>query len=232
MDWIRQTWNELKQSRELLCCRKCGRLLLPGEQCFCIRCMLGFGRSPFIADPLHGSLLTARLGYPFVKGISFFSYYPTDQMRDLIKGIKNSGDIELAHWLGTYVAREVGGLDDEFNHFDYLLPVPLTPDRLRKRGYNQAVWIAEGMQQVWHIPIDVTSVTRSYTSSAQKENVHEDRWTNARTIFTADPHCPLVGKRVLLVDDVITSGATLSACAQAVSKLPGTYISFVTLAST
>ena len=112
---------------------------------------------------------------------------------------------------------------------DLLIPVPLHPRKERKRGYNQSEWIARGLSSVLHIPIDKGSLARvSFTNTQTRKGVFE-RWTNVCSIFQVSQPDKLRDKHVLLVDDVITTGATLSACAEALSTVPGIRISVFAL---
>ena len=109
------------------------------------------------------------------------------------------------------------------------MPVPLHPDRLRRRGYNQSEWIARGLQSVWGTPIDNESLRRIVNNETQTSKNQQERWQNVHAIFKAITPSPLAGKRVLLIDDVTTTGATLAACAHALSAIPNTSISFLAL---
>ena len=97
---------------------------------------------------------------------------------------------------------------------DVLLPIPLHESRLRSRGYNQAVCIAQGIQQVCEIPIATDLLKRCVSTSTQTKKRVFERWQNTTGIFRAMDWQQYQGKHILLIDDVITTGATLASAAQ------------------
>jgi len=113
---------------------------------------------------------------------------------------------------------------------DVLVPAPLHPARERQRGYNQAAVIAEGIGQALCLPVDARSLTRRQATVSQTRKSRLERFANVGEAFVVERREALEGKHILLVDDVVTTGATLEACAHALRALPGTSVSVAALA--
>ena len=110
------------------------------------------------------------------------------------------------------------------------MPVPLHVRKQRRRGYNQSEVLAEGIASVANVPVDKHLLVRSKDIDTQTHKGNYERWENVRNVFECLASERLKGKHVLLVDDVLTTGATIVACADALGKIPGLRISVLTLA--
>ena len=121
---------------------------------------------------------------------------------------------------------------NRFNDVDLLIPLPLNPKRELKRGYNQATQICMGIKTVLDKPLVEKAVVRKVYTETQTHMGRINRWQNMDGVFAViDPQI-LQGKHILLVDDVVTTGATLEACAMEILKIPQTTISIATIAYT
>ena len=114
---------------------------------------------------------------------------------------------------------------------DMLLPVPLHKKKQRKRGYNQSEELCKGIATVFNRPIDTTSVQRTRNTSSQTHHSRIERVENMANVFAVIQPDALTGRHVLVVDDVVTTGATIESCCKAILQVPGTTVSIVTLAS-
>ena len=118
-----------------------------------------------------------------------------------------------------------------YAQIDILLPVPLSRARLKKRGYNQSELLAKGISNVIHLPVSKGAILRSRDNVSQTHKSSYARWENADGLFVVGETAPdLKGKHVLLIDDVLTTGATLVACADALREIEDIQISVLTLA--
>jgi ComF family protein len=132
--------------------------------------------------------------------------------------------IELGRLFGIELLQSPG-----FSNVDFIIPVPLHPKKLSKRGYNQSLMIAEGLQKSMNAEI-FTGLQRNIHSSTQTKKSRYERWENVKGIFVLEQQEKLENKHILLVDDVLTTGATLEACATVLSEVPGITINIATLA--
>jgi ComF family protein len=119
---------------------------------------------------------------------------------------------------------------DRFNGIQHIIPLPLYKSREKERGYNQAALIAEGISEITGVPLLTTAITRQKATMTQTHRSREERWANVSGQFSLSHASDISHRSILLVDDVITTGATLDACAALINSLPGTSLSIATLA--
>lgn len=119
---------------------------------------------------------------------------------------------------------------DRFKQINALVPLPLYTDKERKRGYNQSLVICRGIAEVLNVPIISGNVIREKATETQTRKKRKERWQNVESSFAIMNSDELTNKHVLLVDDVITTGATIEACASEILKVPGLTLSIATLA--
>ena len=177
-------------------------------------------------NPL-AQMFYGRVHLKAVTACFFFS--KEGKVQHLIHELKYKGNREA----GAFLGQELGKRLQEaplFQGIDYLIPVPLHPKREKERGYNQSMIIAQGIAEVTSINIGVDFLVRSVNTATQTHKSKEERWQNVRNIFELRHAERLEGKYVLLIDDVLTTGATLEACALTLSAVPGITISCATAA--
>ena len=114
---------------------------------------------------------------------------------------------------------------------DCILPIPLHPKKLRIRGYNQSEWIAKGLSKGLLIPYDTHILVRSTFTETQTRKSRFSRWENVKEVFAVTDGDAIVGKHVIVCDDVLTTGATAEAAVRKILEVPGTRVSVVTLAT-
>lgn len=211
-------------------CPVCGDELPDGISTVCNKCrwnapLTGFWKqvdNP-VARKFWGTI-------PIVNASSFIFFVHGSGFRDLIHGFKYHGRWRQAEnmgeWFGAEMARS--GL---YADVDVIVPVPLHIRKTLKRGYNQSDYIARGMARQLGIKVDSRSVTRRVHNPSQALKQHRERWDNVKGIFSVpNPH-RLAGKHILIVDDVLTTGATISSCAEEIIRVvPDCRISIATLA--
>ena len=117
-----------------------------------------------------------------------------------------------------------------YSRVDVIIPVPLHPKKFKKRGYNQSEWIARGIGSALAKPVSTENLCRLKFTATQTRKTKYERWKNVEGIFGLNQPQVLENKHILLVDDVITTGATLEACSAALEHVPGIEISVATLA--
>lgn len=209
-------------------CLMCGDQLSGDETCFCRHCLPRLPRTNFHlqADNPAEQLF---FGKTAIEKAACYCYFEKGgAFRKAIHQFKYHDSPKTAFRLGKLFASELRITGWE-GPIDILIPVPLHWIKQMHRGYNQSEWIARGLADVWHKPIYTHILKRERHTSTQTRKSFYDRYLNAGGSFRIRPTTALTGKHILLVDDVLTSGATLEACAQALHSIPGVKISILTL---
>jgi len=169
-------------------------------------------------------------GRCMIEKAAAFSYYTRDsRIRRLIHQLKYKGVKEIGPELGRIYAstlKSSGFLDD----IDIIIPVPLHPSKKRQRGFNQSDLISQGISDVSGIRVDTKLLVRKTVTKTQTRKSRFDRWTNVQDIFRVTDEKRLKDLHILLVDDVITTGATIEACANEILKAENTKVTVAALA--
>ena len=210
-------------------CVVCDRILQEGEEGICMRCNMEMPRTSY---HLHADNPVERMFWgkiPLVRATSFFYYYKGSNFRHVLHQLKYNGRKDLGETMGRFMAAELAA-SGFFQGIDVLVPVPLHPRKQKTRGYNQSEFIARGKSAVTGIPTDTTSVTRTKHTDTQTRKSAYERWENVEGIFTLPHPEHFKGKHILIVDDVLTTGSTTTACADAFRTAEGIRISILTLA--
>lgn len=166
----------------------------------------------------------------FERASAFLIYQPGGMLAPLFHDFKYNGFSRLARYMGILAAMHFGTMPF-FNHTDVLLPVPLHPLKRLRRGYNQAYEIAAGIGSVLDIPVG-KGLRAVKPHPTQTGLTAAQRQLNTQDIFRYTPESRFIGKHIVIIDDVCTTGATLLSAARAVSNSdPSAKISFFTLAA-
>jgi len=120
--------------------------------------------------------------------------------------------------------------DERWKTVDLIIPIPLHKKKEKKRGYNQSEWIARGIACSMDLPVVTNNLIRKVHTTTQTRKGRYDRWQNVEEIFDVENPEFFAGKHVLLIDDVVTTGSTLEACALHLLKINDTKVSIATLA--
>lgn len=211
------------------CCLVCGRPLAKGEECLCTMCNINLPRTGYHLkedNPVE-KLFWGKI--PLERATSFFFYRKGSDFRQILHQLKYGGQKDIGAIMGRYMAAELQE-SGFFEGIDVIVPVPLHKKKQRLRGYNQSEWIARGIATVTGIPIDTESVVRHKNTETQTSKSSLERWENVNGIFELHHPEPLAGKHILILDDVLTTGATTVECASCLTKIEGVRISVLTLA--
>ena len=210
-------------------CYGCGTPLTDSENCICLSCFVQLGTTGMhIEEPNEVSDLFLNRT-PVVHGCSYFKYVKSGILQLLIHDLKYRGKPEIGEYLGRIAGQ---GLKKSgmFNDVDYIVPVPLHPEKFKIRGYNQSLMIAQGLSQILDIPIDTSVLIKTVYNSTQTKKHRFERYLNSQNLFEAVPRPGVYGKHLLLVDDVLTTGATLESCINELKTIQGVRVSVFTLA--
>lgn len=212
-------------------CLACHKRLLLNESYICTSCLFSL---PFTQLRGEKGNIIERLTCDDVvcteRANSLFFYQSHSKYCQIFFHFKYYNHPDVAIEMGRMMANELQNTDF-FNNIDCLVPVPLSPQRFKKRGYNQSERLARGISEITHIPIDTTSVIRCVDNPTQTHLSAQQRLENVKDIFKLANATALKGKHVLIVDDVITTGSTTRACARAVMQAEGATVSIISLAT-
>ncbi len=149
-------------------------------------------------------------------------------IQHVIHRMKYADEPELGFWMGRQAVLD---WRDEtfFDDLDVIIPMPLHPRRMRERGYNQSEYIARGISEITGVPVDTTHVTRIRHTPKQAKQDGEGRKTNVAGAFAINHPEQLYHKRIMVVDDLITTGETMKACLSAMKPFRGATISVFAL---
>ncbi len=211
-------------------CVCCNNNLLKGEDLICVGCLLKLPKTNYHLE--KDNILEKKFwGKADIQRVSSFVYYNKySDIQILLNKLKYKGQKEIGQVLGKYAATDIVG-SDFVNSVDLIVPVPLHHNRLKKRGYNQSLCIAQGLSEVMNIPIDHNNLYRAIENPTQTDKSTYERWKNTEGIFELKNGNLFDNKHILLVDDVLTTGSTLIACIDAIKNKSNAKISIFTLAS-
>ena len=193
-------------------CYACNNTLLKKEDIICIACQVGLPKTNFHRDKENpvNKVFWGRVEIEMAT--SFYLFSKKSRVQRLLHHLKYKGVKEVGFVVGKLFGYELKETI-YFKNIDFIVPVPLHENKLKKRGYNQSEWIAIGLAEAMNVPININSLYRKQDSQTQTKKSRYKRWENVGDIFWVSDN-ELNGKRVLLVDDVVTTGATIEACAQ------------------
>lgn len=194
-------------------CLSCSNALYKGEDILCTRCILELPKTDYHLQTDNPIKLRLDGRLPLAYAMAFLKFRKSGIVQELLHQLKYNGHREVGVRLGMLYGKELheAGLDQEL---DVIVPVPLHAARLRKRGYNQSACFAEGLSVSLGIPWNESITTRVTKTATQTRKSKLERWENVKDVFNIQNTQEIGGKRILLVDDVITTGATLEACGQ------------------
>lgn len=225
---IRTIWRDFSHLFYPRLCLLCEKPLIENEQVLCLHCLCELPRTNYHTRSDH-PILKLYAGIPQLKNAAGFLLYEKEGcVQSLIHSFKYHNNKKLAVFLGRLASSELQqtGL---FEGVDLLVPVPLHPKKERKRGYNQSEQIAHGIASVYDRPILSNILYRKTHTTTQTSKSRYERHLNVENIFALRETESFANKHILLIDDVITTGATSLACIEALSAVPDIRITLFAL---
>lgn len=195
-------------------CNGCGLSLYPGEKAICTHCLYDLPYTDFHLDPNNrvAKQLWARL--PFEAAMAMLYFKKGTKTQNLIHNLKYNGKTEVGYKLGNLLGQKLI-LSEQYKAIDFIIPVPLHPKKERTRGYNQSIRIADGISEAINVPVHKSLLIRKKITETQTRKSRFNRYENMLSVFEVLEPKALQHAHILLVDDVITTGATLEACGNA-----------------
>lgn len=212
-------------------CQACGDSLMRNEKLICTDCYVNIPRTNYHLEA-NNAVEKIFWGRCKLERAAAFSFFNKDShIRELIHNLKYRGVKDIGTEIGRIYARDL--LQSSFlDGIDMIIPVPLHTSKLKSRGFNQSEEIARGLSEVTNIPVNTTTLKRSSSSPTQTKRSRFDRWTNVEGKFSVTDYTTIDNKHILLVDDVITTGATIESCANELLKGINTTVSVIAVAIT
>ena len=149
---------------------------------------------------------------------AMYSFDKGEKLQKLLHALKYRGEKEVGIKLGKLFAFELKQ-SELYSDVDFIIPVPLHKKKIKLRGYNQSELIAQGISEIWSKPVITDALVRKVATATQTRKTRFERWENVDNVFEIKNKETVDGKHVLLIDDVITTGSTIAACADAFAEI-------------
>lgn len=198
-------------------CLACGRVLLENERCICLACRYNMPITDFArrSDNVVKQLFDNML--PVEAAMAMYWFVADTEWQHIIHNFKYHGRWLFAQKMGEWLGEELRE-SGNFEGVDLIIPIPLHYRRRLMRGYNQSEQLALGIGRKMGVKCDFRSVCRRSYNESQTSKSRSERWDNVEEIFEVRDANKLRGRHLLLVDDVLTTGATISSCAMAILR--------------
>lgn len=225
-------WHRLLDLISPRVCVVCGQRLSATEEVLCNKCNFHLPRTGFSNNPYENEMAKLFWGQiPVERAAALFHYESHAETANIIYQLKYKDHPEIGPLMGRMMAAELQK-EEFFDGIDVIVPVPLTRERLRQRGYNQSEEIAKGVSEITGLPINKDVVKRTVFQGSQTRRSRWERQENVEYAFKLTHGEPIAGKHLLIVDDVVTTGATIIACAKELAKAGNVKISILSLGLT
>lgn len=210
-------------------CMACGKSLYKNENCLCTYCLYHLPKTNFHLEK-DNEVERVFWGRVRIESAASFLYFSKGgKVQKIMHKLKYKGRQEIGVFLGEQYGLELLN-SDTFKNIDIIIPVPLHKMKLKKRGYNQSEKFAEGLSLSMKKPVSTDNLYRKIFSETQTKKTRYKRWQNVESIFDIKNPELLKSKHILLVDDVITTGATMEACVNVLKKVEDIKISIASIA--
>lgn len=212
-------------------CTGCGNDLFGREEVLCLQCI---DKLPTTNFHLHANNPVEKIFWgrlPLVSASSHLYFTKNSLLQHLLHAFKYKSAVEIGLYFGRCMGRNFLQ-SNRFNSIDALIPLPLHPRKEKIRGYNQATVLCEGIAEIIKVPVVKSAVIKPRSTQTQTHKDRLGRWQNIEGKFFLADAAPIANKHVVLVDDVVTTGATLESCGRELVNIEGLQLSIATLAYT
>ncbi|MCX6304302.1 MAG: phosphoribosyltransferase family protein [Bacteroidetes bacterium] len=211
-------------------CAGCGNSLWKNEEALCHFCEYHLPKTNFHVDPENPVTRLFWGRVPVETGAAFLYFNKGSNVQRLVHQLKYKGRKDVGIYLGARYGQWLKHAP-RFNSADAIIPVPLHRKKYMQRGYNQSEQFAIGLAGSMNIPVCTHLLTRIKATETQTRKSRFNRYQNVKEIFSVNSPPEWKGKHLLLVDDVITTGATLESCIQALTIIEDVKISIACIAT-
>lgn len=210
-------------------CLACGNNLFRNEHIICTSCLFHLPKTNYHLEKDNPISQTFWGRTQINTAAAYYYFSKAGKVQHLVHQLKYKGKKEVGIYIGELYGKELMNTES-FGKTDVIIPVPLHPKKEKKRGFNQSEVFAIGLSSSMKLPIDTTSLIRTFASETQTKKTRFKRWENVKEIFSLQDAEKLKNKHILLVDDVITTGATIEACANLLNTIEGVTINIASIA--
>lgn len=210
-------------------CMACGGRTYHEGEMLCSKCLYELPRTFYHLDPENEVFRSFWGRLPVEKASAYYFFNKGSKFQKLLHALKYQGKSEIGEFMGRIMAQDLAA-DGFLEDIDGLVPVPLHPKKQRIRGYNQSAIIARGITEESEIPLYTDLLYRKVHTSTQTKKSRYHRWENVSSIFGARMDAKVKGAHLLVIDDVITTGATLEASAAPLIKQMDARVSILAMA--
>lgn len=210
-------------------CAGCSTPLVKGEAILCLNCLSDLPRTNYHMyqeNPVF-QIFIGRVNITLAT--SYCRFDKGGRLQHILHELKYKGNCEVGYKMGILFGFDLIQ-NSIYQDIDAIIPVPLHPKKEKKRGYNQSVEICKGLSASMQRPLLPGNLVREVHTASQTRKGRFERWENVSGIFRVKNPASLAGKHLLLVDDVVTTGATIEACCEPLLQIPGVRVSIATLA--
>ena len=209
-------------------CMGCGSDVINDENFLCLHCIQDLPHTNFA---IHGNNPLEKKFWgriALTSAMSEFYFSKGSVIQNIMHEIKYKGNKKAGRYFGNLIGKSL--LNSNRFNIDVIIPLPLFEKKEKMRGYNQSEIICNGIGEIINKPVIKNNVIRKVFTETQTKKHRTERWKNVENTFQVTNTVALENKHILLVDDVVTTGATLEACGVEILKIKNTLLSVATLA--
>lgn len=211
-------------------CIACQNALVKGEEQICTSCMAALSPTDYHLNPENELRMKFGGRLALHHCLAFYTFRKSSILQKIVHELKYRNNPEVGMMLGRWYGHLLknAGLNQEF---DLILPVPLHISRKIKRGYNQSDYFAEGLSEAMQVPCSAEVLIRNKATQSQTRKKRMERFQNVENIFEVLQAGKIKGQRILLVDDIVTTGSTLESCAHCIIQAGCSALSIAVIGS-